>query len=125
MRCEQVGRARDGKGWEGHSGLRIGMQCEVMGWACAVKRSKGGAICVGVKPDSTRPVRGCWLLRLFIAFAATLALGLANTIINRGMSSCQQTGKRSLRKVLQQDIAMPDLLSDFGTTKIPTACPAK
>ena len=84
MRCEQVGRARDGKGWEGHSGLRIGMQCEVMGWACAVKRSKGGAICVGVKPDSTRPVRGCWLLRLFIAFAATLALGLANTIINRG-----------------------------------------
>ena len=79
---------------------------------------------MGVKPDSTRPVRGCWLLRLFIAFAATLALGLANTIINRGMSSCQQTGKRSLRKVLQQDIAMPDLLSDFGTTKIPTACPA-
>ena len=39
---------------------------------------------MGVKPDSTRPVRGCWLLRLFIAFAATLALGLANTIINRG-----------------------------------------
>jgi len=44
MRCEQVGRARDGKGWEGHSGLRISMQCEVMGWACAVQRSKGGTM---------------------------------------------------------------------------------
>ena len=44
MRCEQVGRARDGKGWEGHSGLRISTQCEVMGWACAVQRSKGGAM---------------------------------------------------------------------------------